>query len=194
MLSLLQLVLVTLHKRKHRHTRLATARCDGVTHGGARVQELYSYVCPDIAKEFAKYDAEPSKWIQKYNGVQAPPPSPGGQQTQNQSGSCTRAGSAVCPMLPVPRVPQNTANSAPHDSYALCMPRVDQPRLAAAHRRAPRRRGCATWRTSAFLRPKSSSRPRFTRPISSAYSARQSLCLLRFAFGVPLARRLVRCC
>ncbi len=39
----------------------------------ARVQEMYSYVCPDIAKEFAKYDKEPSKWIQKFNGVQAPP-------------------------------------------------------------------------------------------------------------------------
>jgi len=36
-----------------------------------RCKEMYSYVCPDIAKEFAKYDKEPSKWIQKFNGVQA---------------------------------------------------------------------------------------------------------------------------
>jgi len=31
-----------------------------------RVKEQFSYVCPDIVKEFAKYDAEPSKWIRQY--------------------------------------------------------------------------------------------------------------------------------
>lgn len=31
-----------------------------------RIKEMYSYVCPDIAKEFAKYDQEPSKWIKQY--------------------------------------------------------------------------------------------------------------------------------
>jgi actin-related protein 3 len=35
-----------------------------------RVKELYSYVCPDIAKEFAKYDAEPDKWFKKYDAVE----------------------------------------------------------------------------------------------------------------------------
>ena len=34
-------------------------------------QEMFSYVCPDMAKEFAKYDSEPDKWIKKYNGVEA---------------------------------------------------------------------------------------------------------------------------
>lgn len=27
------------------------------------------YICPDIAKEFAKYDADPGKWIKKYEGL-----------------------------------------------------------------------------------------------------------------------------
>mmetsp|Transcript_28381 Transcript_28381/g.66329 ORF Transcript_28381/g.66329 Transcript_28381/m.66329 type:complete len:419 (-) Transcript_28381:120-1376(-) len=34
-----------------------------------RVKETYSYVCPDIVKEFRKYDAEPQKWIKTYDGV-----------------------------------------------------------------------------------------------------------------------------
>jgi len=34
-----------------------------------RVKETYSYVCPDIVKEFAKYDQEHSKWIRQYNGT-----------------------------------------------------------------------------------------------------------------------------
>jgi len=36
-----------------------------------RSKEMFSYVCPDMAKEFAKYDSEPDKWIKKYNGVEA---------------------------------------------------------------------------------------------------------------------------
>ncbi|KAF6777095.1 hypothetical protein AHF37_03383 [Paragonimus kellicotti] len=32
-----------------------------------QIKERYSYVCPDLPKEFAKYDAEPTKWIQKHN-------------------------------------------------------------------------------------------------------------------------------
>lgn len=35
------------------------------------IKERYSYISPDIAKEFAKYDADPSKWIKKYTGVNA---------------------------------------------------------------------------------------------------------------------------
>ena len=34
-----------------------------------RIKEEYGHVCADIAKEFAKYDAEPSKYIQKWSGV-----------------------------------------------------------------------------------------------------------------------------
>lgn len=33
------------------------------------IKERFSYICPDIAKEFAKYDSEPSKWIRTYDGV-----------------------------------------------------------------------------------------------------------------------------
>jgi len=33
-----------------------------------RVKEQYSYVCPDIVKEFNKYDSEPDKWIKTYTG------------------------------------------------------------------------------------------------------------------------------
>lgn len=35
-----------------------------------RVKEQYSYVCPDVVKEYAKYDAEPSKWIKQYDGIE----------------------------------------------------------------------------------------------------------------------------
>lgn len=34
-----------------------------------RVKEQYSYVCPDIVKEYAKYDTEPAKWIKQYTGT-----------------------------------------------------------------------------------------------------------------------------
>jgi len=33
-----------------------------------RVKETYSYVCPDIVKEFNKYDNEPNRWIREYTG------------------------------------------------------------------------------------------------------------------------------
>jgi actin-related protein 3 len=33
------------------------------------VKERYSYTCSDLAKEFAKYDQEPDKWIKKHNVV-----------------------------------------------------------------------------------------------------------------------------
>ncbi|XP_063846274.1 actin-related protein 3-like [Scylla paramamosain] len=32
------------------------------------VKERFSYICPDIAKEFNKYDSDPAKWIKKYEG------------------------------------------------------------------------------------------------------------------------------
>ena len=34
----------------------------------ARVKEQYCYVCPDMAKEFRKYDDDPQKWTKKVNG------------------------------------------------------------------------------------------------------------------------------
>lgn len=34
-------------------------------------QEKYCYICPDIVKEFAKYDLDPGKWIKQYTGINA---------------------------------------------------------------------------------------------------------------------------
>ncbi len=34
-----------------------------------RVKEMYSYVCPDLAKEFAKYDAKPDKYFKTFQGI-----------------------------------------------------------------------------------------------------------------------------
>ncbi|XP_057360913.1 actin-related protein 3B isoform X6 [Manis pentadactyla] len=42
---------------------------DGVTH--AIPVEKYCYICPDIVKEFAKYDVDPRKWIKQYMGINA---------------------------------------------------------------------------------------------------------------------------
>ncbi|XP_030830020.1 actin-related protein 3 [Strongylocentrotus purpuratus] len=33
------------------------------------IKERWGYICPDIAKEFTKYDTDPSKWIKKFDGV-----------------------------------------------------------------------------------------------------------------------------
>lgn len=37
-----------------------------------RVKEMYSYVCPDLAKEFQKYDEKPEKYFKSYEGVKRP--------------------------------------------------------------------------------------------------------------------------
>eukprot|EP01086_Lenisia_limosa_P017208 TRINITY_DN80_c0_g1_i2.p2 TRINITY_DN80_c0_g1~~TRINITY_DN80_c0_g1_i2.p2 ORF type:complete len:423 (-),score=154.23 TRINITY_DN80_c0_g1_i2:225-1493(-) len=34
-----------------------------------KIKEAYSYVCPDIVKEFTKYDSDPAKWLKKYVSV-----------------------------------------------------------------------------------------------------------------------------
>lgn len=34
-----------------------------------RVKEMYSYVCPDLAKEFAKFDAKPDKYFKTFQGI-----------------------------------------------------------------------------------------------------------------------------
>jgi len=36
-----------------------------------KVKETYSYVCPDIVKEYKKYDSEPSKWIKQCEGIES---------------------------------------------------------------------------------------------------------------------------
>ena len=33
------------------------------------IKERYCYMCPNIAKEFNKFDSEPSKYIKQYTGV-----------------------------------------------------------------------------------------------------------------------------
>ncbi|ETE66203.1 Actin-related protein 3B, partial [Ophiophagus hannah] len=33
------------------------------------IKEKYCYICPDIVKEFAKYDVDPHKWIKQYTGI-----------------------------------------------------------------------------------------------------------------------------
>uniref|UniRef100_A0A8C4RZU4 Actin related protein 3B n=1 Tax=Erpetoichthys calabaricus TaxID=27687 RepID=A0A8C4RZU4_ERPCA len=35
------------------------------------IKERYCYICPDIVKEFTKYDSDPGKWIKKYLGINA---------------------------------------------------------------------------------------------------------------------------
>lgn len=34
-------------------------------------QEKYCYICPDIVKEFAKYDGDSRRWIKQYTGINA---------------------------------------------------------------------------------------------------------------------------
>lgn len=34
-----------------------------------KIKEEYSYVCPDIVKEFKKYDQEGDKYFKKYEGI-----------------------------------------------------------------------------------------------------------------------------
>jgi len=34
-----------------------------------RIKELYSYVCPDLVKEFTKYDTERDQWFKTYTGI-----------------------------------------------------------------------------------------------------------------------------
>ncbi|CAK8673625.1 unnamed protein product [Clavelina lepadiformis] len=33
------------------------------------IKERFCYICPDIAKEFGKYEADPSRWIKLYEGL-----------------------------------------------------------------------------------------------------------------------------
>uniref|UniRef100_A0A0L8HJS6 Actin-related protein 3 n=1 Tax=Octopus bimaculoides TaxID=37653 RepID=A0A0L8HJS6_OCTBM len=47
---------------------------DGVTH--VIPVERFCYVCPDIAKEFNKYDQDPTKWIKRFDGLNSVNKSP----------------------------------------------------------------------------------------------------------------------
>merc|ERR1712096_151554 len=33
------------------------------------IKERYCYICPDVAKEFNKYEMDPAKWIKHYEGL-----------------------------------------------------------------------------------------------------------------------------
>ncbi|XP_074662913.1 actin-related protein 3 [Tubulanus polymorphus] len=33
------------------------------------IKERYCYICPDIVKEFNKYDTDPTKWIKRFDGI-----------------------------------------------------------------------------------------------------------------------------
>ncbi|KAI4792926.1 hypothetical protein KUCAC02_033047, partial [Chaenocephalus aceratus] len=35
------------------------------------IKERYCYICPDIVKEFSKFESDPGKWIKQYHGVNA---------------------------------------------------------------------------------------------------------------------------
>jgi len=35
-----------------------------------RIKEKFSYVCPDLVKEYQKYDTEPSKWFKTYEAIE----------------------------------------------------------------------------------------------------------------------------
>ena len=34
-----------------------------------KIKEMYSYVCPDVVKEFKKYEQEGDKYFKKYQGI-----------------------------------------------------------------------------------------------------------------------------
>ena len=33
------------------------------------IKEKFGYICPDVAKEFNKYDSQPDKWFKIYDGI-----------------------------------------------------------------------------------------------------------------------------
>ena len=49
--------------------REPTIPADDAMDVAKRIKEKYCYVCPDMAKEFRKYDEEPGKWIKQYQSV-----------------------------------------------------------------------------------------------------------------------------
>ena len=53
---------------RFRLQRETTIPPDDAMEVAKRVKEQYCYVCPDMAKEFRKYDDDPQKWTKKVNG------------------------------------------------------------------------------------------------------------------------------
>lgn len=49
--------------------RESTIPADDSMETAKRVKEQFCYVCPDMAKEFNKYDKDPNKWIKHYAGI-----------------------------------------------------------------------------------------------------------------------------
>ncbi|KAG8461873.1 hypothetical protein KFE25_013892 [Diacronema lutheri] len=49
--------------------REASVPPEGAMDAAKRIKEKYCYVCPDIAREFAKYEQEPSRWLRTYEGT-----------------------------------------------------------------------------------------------------------------------------
>jgi actin-related protein 3 len=41
----------------------------GACQTAKKVKERFCYTCPDIAKEFAKYDKDQAKWVRQFQGV-----------------------------------------------------------------------------------------------------------------------------
>ena len=35
------------------------------------IKEKFGYICPDVAKEFNKYDTQPEKWFKTFEGINA---------------------------------------------------------------------------------------------------------------------------
>lgn len=35
------------------------------------IKEKFGYICPDVAKEFNKYDSQPDKWFKTFEGLNA---------------------------------------------------------------------------------------------------------------------------
>ena len=41
-----------------------------------QIKQQFCYVCPDLAKEFSKYDKSPEKYFKEFSGAKASTPSP----------------------------------------------------------------------------------------------------------------------
>ena len=46
--------------------RESTIPADEAMEVAKKIKEKYCYVCPDMAKEFKKYDEDPGKWVKQY--------------------------------------------------------------------------------------------------------------------------------
>merc|ERR1712072_679602 len=58
-----------------------------------RIKEMHSYVCPDLAKEFAKYDSDPAKYFRTYEGQHKKPNNRGSRTSGTNASSGRRSSS-----------------------------------------------------------------------------------------------------